>query len=390
MSVYEYYISDFYHECDVSLLIKSSKISRKFEAILDGRTYFLAIEQDEIEDLYFSLGTGADKILDQINYSTSREDLLESLTDIENLAHQGRRALNRIFGAELIRDVFLNKIERIKRDRIPTIEILSEEFILPWDLLYGFDPRPQESFFKAVEYFWGMSMIIARLCAKPAEEALVPYQTQVDDNEWINPPNIALIIDRTLPYAEDEERTLKTLKARDKIALSVFDADKDYIAETQFAREVNEFLNQDVNGIHLVCHNSSKPESRIVSFQLGKNLYLSEYRFQDPIVKPKATFAFLNACSTGIWHSGLALNFMRTFWRDGNMHLVAADWLIQDQVASEFTEHFYQYLIVEGDPLGKAFYRARRTLIQEGSQAKDILSLFYGLYGAPSYKLGWS
>ena len=66
-------------------------------------------------------------------------------------------------------------------------------------------------------------------------------------------------------------------------------------------------------------------------------------------------------------------------------NIIATEAMVASQVAEDVARIFYEHFL-QGSPLGKSLYTAREPALN-GWDAKNIVSLFYSLYGNPFFHL---
>jgi hypothetical protein len=79
--------------------------------------------------------------------------------DLRSLALAGYDAFVQVFGD--IDQKYLAAIQKVIADRDRCFEIISDEFLFPWELIYSNSPHDEESV--SIEHFWGLRHIIYRV-----------------------------------------------------------------------------------------------------------------------------------------------------------------------------------------------------------------------------------
>ena len=404
-------LSGFSERNDISLLIENStRYPGKYYVILDGHSEkYLALTADKVPWVCNYLWQGAEEFL---NASTEKDstyaELLDLLEDPEvSMAYHGYAALDMIFGKSDLKTKLLSKIhEALEKTRamgdveIPVLEIQSNALMLPWDWLYleshppirkpdessADDDAVKQALLQNMKPFWGFSMIVSRLAYHENTDSGSYGQRYTSTNG--SPLDFNLIIDEEIEFADLEHDAIKQLITSMNLSLNTFVISDDYKRKSDFAININEFMSQASDILHLICHAAHTEDGLSIPYiQLGKHRYRADFANMVPRLEPQASLVFFNACSLGLMCTGDPLNFIRAFWEEGLVEVVAADARIASEMASHFTRHFYKYLIEDGYNLGEAFFHARMEIIYSSVKPADFSILFYGLYGHAAHRL---
>ena len=384
------------------LIIHSTKYPGKYCLILDGNFEgYLAITDSTQAHECTYLWQKAEVLIESIEKDSTYKGLVDLLLNpAQSLAYRGHRAIKSIFGEGILRQKLIKRFEEeIEEDDIPIVEVQSDQLTIPWDWLY-LKPHPpakkpddvvddtafKETLLKNMKPFWGFSMIISRLPHHEKTSAGPYGQMPPPTNNAI--PHINLIADQEVPYADKEIDVLNQFTSYNQIKLKAFEKDEPYGNDIDFIQEINEFMSQNSDVLHLICHAAhTNDEVSIPYIQLGRSRYQADFVDIEPAVELKASVIFFNACSMGLLCTGDPLNFTRTFWKRGNVEVIAADARIGSEMASRFTGCLYKYLIEDGYALGEAFFHTRMEMIHRSQKPADYSSLFYGLYGHATHRL---
>ena len=98
-------------------------------------------------------------VLENIVWSYNADEKPQTFADdshVLSIAERGHYAFRKIFGDSGARAMIQEITNR--RGKI-TLQIVSEDFFLPWELLYPVPPDEKQSY----EHFWGMRFVIARI-----------------------------------------------------------------------------------------------------------------------------------------------------------------------------------------------------------------------------------
>jgi len=267
-------------------------------------------------------------------------------------------------GAELWHDLLPQALRDQfwdRQDRITQLTILTENDIVPWELLYPLDPGHDEGFL--VEQFPVTRGIFdrapaGRLRLRPARFVL-PGGSPPEAGREIS--EIAGALAGPRPGRGDIVRGLTPL--------------------------LDLLRSGDFGLLHFACHGNFDPVA-------GASIRFGDARFTPTLLAPaeinktlaaRAPLVFVNACRSG----GLAPSyngmdgFARKFLAAGATAFIGSMWAVVDGAAFEFAAALYEGLS-GGDTLGAAVTQARR---EAASQPGDPSWLAYSVYGDPGARL---
>jgi CHAT domain-containing protein len=137
--------------------------------------------------------------------------------------------------------------------------------------------------------------------------------------------------------------------------------------------------------LHFACHNRFTDKAgSVISLDGGpfRPSDLTPAR-QARSMARSSPLVFLNACRTAGEISGLmqTMGWARQFMEAGAGAFIGSLWAVRSSSAKAFADTFYQALVSEGAPLGKASLQARQAI---AADAGDPTWLAYTIYGNPS------
>lgn len=292
----------------------------------------------------------------------SIKDLIRVLTDLA----EGRRVYSPAKahrylankGAELWQNLLPKDLREQFWDRqagIGQLTILSDNDVVPWEVLYPKDPGHGDSFL--VEQFPVTRAVFNRsrvrgLRLRPARFVLPP---------------------RSPSKAADEIATLRQLLGETSPGAEVTDYD-----------QLLELLeNDDFGVLHFACHNTFDPVAGS-AIKFGKSLFTPTdltMIADDRALEESAPLVFINACQA----AGLALSYNKLdgwatkFMAAGAAAFIGTLWAVTDETSTPFAAKVYSELS-GGTPLGQAVLAARRAVSETPA---DPTWLAYTVYGDP-------
>ena len=294
---------------------------------------------------------------------------------LRRLAYEGSYAFRRIFGHPVAEDAIRGALTMGGQI---TLQIASEDFFVPWELLYDRDPNgPDLSY----EHFWGMRYTISRAIVQEARPgAFVSPIITVESKPKVGLLTYAglpSVVEREIPFFEILDRGQQIILQQ----LRALDPSDPRGAIEAFA----DFWEQGLDVAHFACHAVADEDhparSHIVVTRECpislQDMEVFRIRFLNyPLV-------ILNACETGNLNPLYTSYFAAAFLRSGARGVVATEGPVPDDLASAFIEQFYS-LLLRGSPLGDSLFLARRHFLHTHD---DPAGLLYSLYAPPTIRI---
>ncbi|MGB9872577.1 MAG: CHAT domain-containing protein [Anaerolineae bacterium] len=281
----------------------------------------------------------------------------------------GYRLYDELFSEDLRREYR----ERI-RGRVVTLEVVSDEPWIPWELVKPYDADWADDFL-CLQYDFSRWVSDG---AAPAAEI------RVESLACVAPE------DAGLPFAGAEKAAVRALAGRFGLA--------DH-TPAQARRAAVEALLEGETAVHLwhfACHghfDGAAPGNSPLFLEQGERLRPND--LAGPQVKRRLStdrpLVFLNACRVG--QSGLSLTGLggwaaRLVGECRVGALIAPLWTVNDLVACKFARAFYAATQEPGMTLAAALRRAREQV--KTAYPDDPTWLAYSLYAHPNARLTWN
>jgi len=324
----------------------------------------IGLKPQDVDELNLELQTTIEQV------ASSFGEQVAYYAALLRLAHKGNFAFKRIFAEGIPREI-VSKALQIGT----TIQITSQDFFIPWELLYNDSMTGQVD----ASHFWGMRYIVSRSLIQEARpgEFLSPIIQSVR-------PHIGLIACSELEHVVGKEiPALKSLDEQKHISLLLLrplKIDQRY-EELEY---LSRFLGEELEIVHLACHaREKKPKSQ--SYLLisdNFDISIEDFGVQEFIIKHNP-FVILNACLTGTNSPLYTSNWAALFWERGARGVLATELHVPDWFAAAFTEELYKHFL-SGKPIGEALLATRRHFWKE---QQNPLGLAYALYSSPSIRI---
>jgi hypothetical protein len=333
----------------------------------DWCSFPIPLTQLDIRDLNIELQRAIEHV--SANFEMDSVNSKERHEALSRLAQKGNFAFKKIFAKGAPRDIVH---EALKRGAI--IQVTSEDFFIPWELLYN---GPLGSHIDASR-FWGMQYIISRTLIREARPG-----------DFLPPtipacPRVGLIACHELEHVIKKELpTLKKLEQQKQIYLACLRS-LHFSQHHEELKDFGGFLREELQIIHLACH-AYEQDPLSESYLLVSEEFpisMEDFDVQEFEIEHKP-LVFLNACLTGTISPLHTSNWAVLFWKHGARGVLATEFHVPDWFAACFIEELYNKLLSR-KPIGEALLDTRQHFWEKES---NPLGLGYALYSRPSIRI---
>jgi hypothetical protein len=337
--------------------------------VITDRAYLIPIhlKPHDVKNLNLLLQEAIQKVAGSFGKGSTYDAALVEL------ASMGSYAFERIFSDYSSQETIRNAL-----NAGTTVQIVSKDFFIPWDLLY--DGTVYVDGYTS--YCWGMKHIISRTIIQNARRGAQAPLTMETKR-----PKVGLITSDRLPYVMKQEiPAFRKLHRSRRIQLAHLRELTDIQRSIDLA-ELGRFLSQDWQVLHFACHAYEQDPLEKSYLFITKDFALSMIDFVVGQYELKHhPFVVLNACLTSVINPLYTSSWAEKLWERGARGVLATDFQVPDWFAASFSEMLYQRLL-SGSPIGESLLTIRRQLWTE---QRNLLGLAYVLYSSPSITIARS
>ena len=308
--------------------------------------------------------------IEQVSWNFESEP--KNSPDLSALAHAGLFAFNVIFAKGGPREIIQKAIKIVRETsthKNVTIEISSDDFFLPWELLYD---GPLDEGQVDASCFWGMQHAISRtLILNNCPGGMVSPVIRSSR------PKVGLIVCEELQHVKEIEiPLLEELANQGRIELSQLDPLDPDLHNTGL-QSFGRFLDNDLQIAHLACHafEDKKAREPYLIVSNGFHITMEDYRVCE-FETTSNPLVILNACLTGANNPLCTSNWASLFWKQGARGVLATEFRVPDRFAAIFVEKLYAQFL-SAMPIGEALLSTRRHFWK---RERNPLGLAYALY----------
>lgn len=298
-------------------------------------------------------------------------DLALARENLQELAKEGWHAFRKIFPDPQAQDL----VRTLLADAPGRIEITSECFYVPWELIYPTDPRDAVS----AREFWGFRHVLSRgiprnFSARFLEPGIKTVQ-----------PRVGLLLYNALRAAVQVELPYFQALHADGIIVLEKLAALDPERHEEGLSEVVRFFNQDRDIVHFGCHAVVEDEGLTRARMLiAEEFPLFLDNLEDNLdTICGAPLVILNACNTGKLNPLYTADFTTALLQRGARGVVATDCAVPDGLAAVFAQRLHDELM-KGQRLGASLLAVRLDFLEE---LGNPFGLLYSMYAHPDVRI---
>lgn len=290
--------------------------------------------------------------------------------DLYSLAKVGNDAFIQIFGN--IDEALLEIIKEIIADGDKCLEITSDEFLFPWELIYPNDPHEEDTL--SIKSFWGLKHIVNRvLCSKIPSPSLINFC-----------PRLGLLAYEGLPTVKSSE-VPQFYDYQNQSLINLIHLVFTTTEAEDLRTEFKTFWQNDFDLTHFACHAQHDNAYGKSYIRINENfdVTIQELRTFGIEIKDKP-LVIINACEAGIMNPLSVSNFVNIFLNLGARGAIATECTVPDQFAADFSRKFYEYFLEQKRPLGESLLATRQYFLNEYNNPSGLL---YSMYAPPNIQL---
>ncbi len=330
----------------------------------------IGIAQGDIKDLNGELQAALQNL--QSAFDAGHTDKKEQDQTLLTLSKMGRSAFNKIFRRGPARDLVRQALRKAR-----TIQITSQEFLLPWEVLYDMPVSKRTD----VQGFWGMRYNLSRFLpqhSRPGDfvSAAIHHKR----------PRIAMVTNKELHKVFLRELpAMRRLHKQKIIELDLLRALEPANSEDEL-ETFGRFIGEDREIVHFACHAFDREPSSQSLLQVDDAFNISIENFSTYEFKVTSfPLVILNACRTGTTDPTKTTNWASQFWDCGARGVLATEFRVSDDFAADFIGELYKRMIVKKrrQDLGASLLSTRHYFWNRYS---NPLGLAYALYASPDIR----
>jgi hypothetical protein len=336
----------------------------------------IGLTPDDLADLNLLLQEGASSVTRKLQSSPS---VVEKRNIIRDLSDIGRYVFNRVFcngnqsTSPLIRAIGVAEKYALKSGHQVSIQFVSDDFFLPWELLCSDKMSNDEEM-----NFWGERYVISCFHARLSFH-ISPVIIFEDC------PKLGLLTYDRLDAVRNKETPFFTsLSTAGQVLLKKL-RPLNACKKQEELLALQNFCSQDFNLVHFACHatfSDRVPDRSFLTISNEFDVSIIDLGLT-PIAVRGRPLVILNACSSGKSSPLKTTDFVVAFLQQGARGVIATDCEISDDFAAQFTEALYRHLL-NGETLGESLLQSRRYFLKNDH---NPAGLFYSMHASASTRL---
>jgi len=267
------------------------------------------------------------------------------------LLEAGERVFYKLFPNRETRDRICQIIddavdEAMNFNTAPIIEIASDSYLIPWDLVQFCVSEDSTEFDLSYENMWGMKCIVYKKCSTntPVRQDK-PIMNHLDELKVGIPWNSAFNTVRKF-----ELNYLKRFPGQ----VSVIDLDSPSQVD-----EILNLLKQKSDILQFACHGCIEIPKSNSHFRFSDSVQLTLGQLQNPRVTIDTALVILSSCDSLHFDARQRDSFLSTFMNKGARGVLGTEVKVNAPFASRFITDIYQRFLT-GKPIGLCLLEARQ------------------------------
>jgi len=298
---------------------------------------------------------------------------------LQRLAKEGFRLYQRIFyspAADKQANLMGDRLREMAQKETLKIQIFSQQFMLPWGLLYMADAYDPDNI--DPEMFLGLKHIIEHIPLQPS--------MQVIDSKIDSSPGLAVSLNVNSDI--DKQMGMPLIAGQRKYWEGITQSGGARVIVRESEDEVTQALADTATSdqiLYFYCHAVSRslaegggPDDSTLVLSGGQRLTLEDLNlFASPKkILPGAPLVFINACESAELSPLFYDGFVPYFMAKGARGVIGTECETPALFAVEWARRFFNRFLT-GEPLGQVFLDLRREFYREHN---NLLGLLYALY----------
>lgn len=287
---------------------------------------------------------------------------------LDPLVEAGERAFFILFPNQTTRETICQIVEDTITDfnGSPIIEITSDNYLIPWDLVQLCLSENLSKFDHSFENMWGMKSIVHKKCF--ANGPLIKNNSIIDNKG-------ELVVGLPWNTSFDSVRQFEISHLRNHPNhISVLE-----IGNPKTIEEILELMKQKLHVLQFACHARVQTPLSESYFEFSDSAMLTLGKLQNPRITPDISLLILSSCESLHFDSRLKDSFIRTFFDKGVRGLLGTEVPVSAPFASRFLTDFYNRFL-SGKSIGVSLLEARQRCWQNPS-CRAPFGMIFSYYG---------
>ena len=258
------------------------------------------------------------------------------------------------------------------------IEIVSENFVLPWQLLYLESMEDSVSCY----HFLGMKFVFSNILVGEGTRRGPSISSRI----YTHPePHIGLLGNNALASVVEKEIPYFQKLAKAKLISLIELRTLDPKSKNNGLKEFSDFWMHAFHIAHFACHaDFSEAGPNMSEIVVSNNFSIT---LQDLVTRRirinNHPLVIMNACETNTLNPLYSSHFAAWFLDNGARGVVTTECAVSDSFAADFIQKLYDLLLV-GKNVGESLLLTRQHFWENFSNPSGLL---YTMYGPPAIRL---
>ncbi len=268
-----------------------------------------------------------------------------------------------------------DRLREIAEQNVLKIQIVSQQFLIPWGILYVADRFDEEHI--NPEKFLGLKHIIEHI---PVQQTGQLPDYVIKSRPSLNVSlNVNTDIDVQMPmgFVAGQVSYWEKTKQRNPPASVVIRSELHEVTRALASNSTTDQI------LYFYCHAATDekkgPDASYLKFSGGKKLLLGDLSVYAPtgVILPGKPLVFINACESAELSPRFYDGFMPYFTARGARGMIGTESEVPAIFAARWAQDFFEYFLQGNKPVGQIFLQLRQDFFYKNN---NLLGLLYALY----------
>ena len=377
---------EFIQPRDINLTILNSVDG--YQLILSGAVGAMATLAIKLPELKEMIWEARQALMGIVNYNENNRFIFQDQVNIPeavnqkilpSLAEVGYRLYQRIFFSPSSDPNLQNlgrKLRQILQSGPCKIQVFSQDFVLPWGILYLADRFDRDNIQPSL--FLGLRHIIEHI---PLQKDMLVIENKINCTSGLNIGlNLNTDIDKTMgPLVSNQEKYWEAIRSNNPNVKVIYRTTKnEVLSALEDPKTSDQVLYFYCHGISQDVEETGGVDASTLILSGNDRLTIKDLSIDAPIVDRllNEPLVFINACESAELSPLVFDGFVPYFVAKGARGVIGTECKVPAKFAVEWARRFFDRFL-KGEALGEIFLALRQELFND---EHNLLGLLYALY----------
>ena len=378
--------AEFIQPRDINLTILNSIDG--YQLILSGAVGAMATLSIKLPELKEMIREARQALMGIVNYNENKRFIFQDQVSIPeavnqrvlpSLAEAGYRLYQRIFfspSSDPNLQNLGNKLRKILQSEPCKIQVFSQDFVLPWGILYLADRLDRANIQPFL--FLGLRHIIEHI---PLQKDMLVIENKINSTSGLNVSlNVNNDIDKTMgPLVSNQEKYWEAIRLNNpEVKVTYRTTKNEVLTALEDPKASDQILYFYCHGVSQDIDETGGVDASTLILSGNDKLTIKDLSIDAPIVDRllNEPLVFINACESAELSPLVFDGFVPYFVAKGARGVIGTECKVPAKFAVEWARRFFDRFL-KGEALGEIFLALRQEFFND---EHNLLGLLYALY----------